>query len=230
MMTLRVEEEKAFSLNYWFIMKGFFLFACKISISNSVYMKLRLLTLLFYFLFQLGCSDNGNSSLRTPKDGPEEVEDSSKRKTLLPVNEDAIVTSDRNLEEIMSDFRSPIDAYPFIDQKEAIVRKNGRTYRRGLENEPFSGTVVQTFPDGSLSLSTTFYEGRPHGFQKRNFPNGTLASEVIFDKGVLSGVKTKWWDNGAVREEEYWSGGKYKGRRLWDTEGRMTREELVQDF
>ena len=58
----------------------------------------------------------------------------------------------------MGDFAGPIDTYPVIDQDETVVRQNGRTYRRGLEDEPFNGTVVETFPDGSLSLSTTFYQ------------------------------------------------------------------------
>ena len=129
----------------------------------------------------------------------------------------------------MKDFSGPINTYPVIDQAETLVRKNGRTYRRGLEDEPFNGTVVETFPDGSLSLSTTFFEGKPHGFQKRNFPNGVLAMEVFFDKGVLAGTKTKRWRNGQIREEEYWSGGKFKGRRLWDPEGRLTREEMVPE-
>jgi antitoxin component YwqK of YwqJK toxin-antitoxin module len=53
--------------------------------------------------------------------------------------------------------------------------------------------------------------------------------EVFFDKGILSGTKTKKWRNGQIREEEYWSGGKFKGRRLWDAEGRLTREEMVPE-
>ena len=32
---------------------------------------------------------------------------------------------------------------------------------------------------------------------------------------------------GKIREEEYWSEGEFFGRRLWDQEGRMIREELV---
>ena len=153
----------------------------------------------------------------------------AEQSNLSPRSANSFVSSDRGIDEIMGDFAGPIDTYPVIDQDETVVRQNGRTYRRGLEDEPFNGTVVETFPDGSLSLSTTFYQGKPHGYQKRNFPDGTLALEVFFDKGILSGTKTKRWRNGQIREEEYWSDGKFKGRRLWDAEGRLTREEMVPE-
>ena len=63
--------------------------------------------------------------------------------------------------------------------------------------------------------------------QVKFFESGNRALEASFDQGVLSGVKTRWWKNGAVREEEYWDGGEYKGRKLWDETGRLIREELL---
>lgn len=184
--------------------------------------------LLFAILLSSGCSDDGATEISRPKPSVEPLGGSVDPNPFVrPDN--SFVSSDRGLAEIMEDFAGSIDTYPVIDQDETVVRQNGRTYRRGLEDEPFNGTVVETFPDGSLSLSTTFYQGKPHGFQKRNFPNGILALEVFFDKGVLSGTKTKRWRNGQIREEEYWSDGQFKGRRLWDSEGRLTREEMVPE-
>ncbi len=184
--------------------------------------------LLFAILLSFGCSDDGTIEIPQPK---ELLESQSAPVDSSPQSppRNSFVSSDRGVDAIMKDFSGPIDTYPVIDQAETLVRKNGRTYRRGLEDEPFNGTVIETFPDGSLSLSTTFFEGKPHGFQKRNFPNGVLAMEVFFDKGVLAGTKTKRWRNGQIREEEYWSDGKFKGRRLWDPEGRLTREEMVPE-
>jgi hypothetical protein len=184
--------------------------------------------LLFAILLSFGCSDKGSTEIPQAKDTLETQSEPADASPLVrPRN--SFASSDRSVDAIMNDFAGPIDTYPVIDQGETLVRKNGRTYRRGLEDEPFSGTVVETFADGSLSLSTTFFEGKPHGFQKRNFPNGVLAMEVFFDKGVLAGTKTKRWRNGQIREEEYWSDGKFKGRRLWDPEGRLTREEMVPE-
>ena len=184
--------------------------------------------LLFAILLSSGCSDDGASEISQPKPFDEPP---GEAQNLNPYADPSnlFVSSDRDIEEILGDFAGPIDTYPVIDQDETVVRQNGRTYRRGLEDEPFNGTVIETFPDGSLSLITTFYQGKPHGFQKRNFPNGNLALEVFFDKGILSGTKTRRWSNGQIREEEYWSEGKFKGRRLWDVEGRLTREEMVAE-
>ena len=184
--------------------------------------------LLFAILLSSGCSEDGETEIPQSKPSVEPLGGSvDPNPYVRPAN--SFVSSDRGLAEIMGDFAGSINTYPVIDQDETVVRQNGRTYRRGLEDEPFNGTVVETFPDGSLSLSTTFYQGKPHGFQQRNFPDGNLALEVFFDKGVLSGTKTRRWRNGQIREEEYWSEGKFKGRRLWDAEGRLTREEMVPE-
>ena len=192
-------------------------------------MIVRLSTLPATLLLLAGCPDDS---------GPEVVDPIvPKKPNSKPFTEDRAVrveaprfaSNDRKLGEIMEDFSGSIDAYPLVDQAETIMKKNGRLYRRGIEDEPFTGTVVESFPNGSLSLSTTFYEGKPHGSQTRNFPSGAMASEIFFDKGVLSGTKTKWWKNGRMREEEYWSDGKFRGRRLWDEIGRLIREEIVPE-
>ena len=177
------------------------------------------------------CSDQVEE---TDLPAPEPLEDPSSRtvareEEVFQEGASDFISDDRSLGEIMEDFGSSIDTYPTVDQQETIMKKNGRLYRRGLEDEPFTGSVVETFPDGSLALSTTFHQGKPHGFQKRNFPDGKSASEVLFDKGVLSGTRTKWWKNGRLREQEYWSDGKLKGRRLWDDEGRLVREEIFPE-
>ena len=207
----------------------FFLFACKVSIARMKEMIVRLSTLPATLLLLAGCPDDS---------GPEVVDPIvPKKPNSKPFTEDRAVrveaprfaSNDRKLGEIMEDFSGSIDAYPLVDQAETIMKKNGRLYRRGIEDEPFTGTVVESFPNGSLSLSTTFYEGKPHGSQTRNFPSGAMASEIFFDKGVLSGTKTKWWKNGRMREEEYWSDGKFRGRRLWDEIGRLIREEIVPE-
>ena len=174
-----------------------------------------------------GCSDDGDREVTDPV-GPDKRVDKSKPVQREIVREEPrFASNDRKLEEVMEDFDGPIETFPTVDQGETIMKKNGRLYRRGLQDDPFTGTVVEAFPDGSLSLITTFYQGKPHGFQKRSFPGGAIASEIFFDKGILSGTKSKWWKSGQVREEEYWSDGKFRGRRLWDETGRLVREEIV---
>ena len=137
------------------------------------------------------------------------------------------VSNDRILKEIFSDYEKPLNSFPQIWQDEAVVQKNGRLYRENITDEPFTGTVVESFDDGSISLETSYYRGLPHGQQVRNFPNGQRALEVNFDQGSIVGTKSRWWPNGVLREEGYWSEQKFLGRRLWDQTGRLIKEEIV---
>ena len=187
-------------------------------------MNFRFPFLFLALLLIAGCSDDGDREVVVP---PKRMDKPEPNEPVIPREEPRFFSNDRNLEEIMEDFSGSIETFPTVDQGETIMKKNGRLYRRGIEDEPFTGTVVEAFPDGSLSLSTTFYQGKPHGFQKRSFPGGVMASEIFFDKGMLAGTGSKWWENGQIREEEYWSNGKFMGRRLWDEAGRLIREEIV---
>ena len=190
-------------------------------------MNIRFPFLFLAVLLIAGCSEDGDREVVVPAGSPKRVDKPEPDERGIVREEPRFVSSDRDLAEIMEDFAGSIDTFPTVDQGETTMKKNGRLYRRGLEDEPFTGTVVESFPDGSLSLSTTFYQGKPHGFQKRSFPGGVMASEIFFDKGILSGTKSKWWKSGHIREEEYWDGGKFRGRRLWDEAGRLIREEIV---
>ena len=190
-------------------------------------MNIRFPFLFLAFLLIAGCSDDGDGEVVVPSAPPNRADKPDPNERGVVQEEPRFVSDDRSIEEIMEDFAGSIDTFPMVDQGETVMKKNGRLYRRGLEDEPFTGTVVESFPDGSLSLSTTFYQGKPHGFQKRSFTNGEMAAEIFFDKGMLSGTRSKWWENGQIREEEYWSNGKFMGRRLWDEAGRLIREEIV---
>jgi antitoxin component YwqK of YwqJK toxin-antitoxin module len=136
------------------------------------------------------------------------------------------ISEDRTEEEIMTDYEKPLRSYPTISRAESKTGKDGLLYRDGLE-VPFTGRLIGRFEDGSVSMEASYKDGLPHGQQIRRFPGGSPALEAIFDHGILSGVKTKWWGQGIIREEEYWSEGQYRGRRLWDQEGRLLREEIV---
>ena len=136
------------------------------------------------------------------------------------------VSKDRTEDQIIKDFPKPVRTYPSISQDEVEVHDGGVLYRKNI-NRPFTGRVIEKFKDGTVSLESSYLDGLPHGQQLRRFKSGKPALEAIFDQGILSGIKTKWWRNGNIREEEYWSEGKFFGRRLWDESGRMIREEMV---
>ena len=136
------------------------------------------------------------------------------------------VSNDRKQADILSDYKKPLNSYPAITSNESKARKDGLIYRDGIET-PFTGRIIDRFDDGAVMMDSSYLEGQPHGLQARYFKNGNPALEATFDKGTLSGIKSRWWENGLIREEEYWSEGRYRGRRLWDEVGRLIREEIT---
>jgi hypothetical protein len=186
-------------------------------------MRSNILSFLLITFYFYGCSTEDRESYTQSTD----VLVVDKEKRIDPVTDDRFVSKDRDIDKIFSDFDKPVRSFPTIEQAETATMKNGRLYRNDLWEDPFTGTVVERFSDGSLSLETSYYRGLPHGQQIRNFSSGQRALEAHFDQGVLVGVQSRWWPNGQVREKAYWSEGKYIGRRLWDRTARLIKEEIV---
>lgn len=183
---------------------------------------LEVLCSILIFLLILSCSESKEEVAYQHSDdnvSPKETEVSDAKESLF-------VSKDRTKEEIMMDYEKPLRSYPTISSSESRTGEDGLIYRNGLEI-PFTGRMIGRFEDGTISMEASYKDGLPHGQQLRRFPDGSPALEAIFDNGILSGIKTKWWGKGIIREEEYWSDGKYRGRRLWDQEGRLKREEIV---
>ena len=129
--------------------------------------------------------------------------------------------------ELLTDFEKPLHSYPQIKSSMASYRDDGLLYRKGIDT-PFSGRLVDLSAQGVALLEVSFLDGQPHGQQLRRNEDGSLAMEAIFQHGVLVGIKTAWWPSGLVKEEEYWDEGTYKGRRVWEENGRLVKEERVR--
>ncbi len=185
---------------------------------NSIILSILLVT-----LFLCGCgSEEGVFPVETEENSV--GEDVTREESVV---DKRFVSKDRGLDKIFADFEKPVESFPTISQDESVIQKNGRLYRKDILDTPFTGTLIENFPDGTRSLTTSYYRGLPHGHQLRNFPNGQRALEASFDQGVLVGVKSRWWPNSILREEAYWSEGRYIGRRLWDRTGRLIKEEVI---
>ena len=55
------------------------------------------------------------------------------------------VSRDRDLKNIFSDYEKPLQNYPQIWQDEAVIQKTEG--RENITDEPFTGTVVESFED-----------------------------------------------------------------------------------
>ena len=129
--------------------------------------------------------------------------------------------------ELLKDFDKPLSSYPLIDSTIAAYKKDGLLYRDDIQ-DPFTGRLIDKNKNGVDVLEVSFLHGQPHGQQIRRNDDGTIVMEAFFEHGTLSGIKTKWWPNGRIKEEEYWQNGNYKGRCIWDENGRLVKEERVK--
>lgn len=179
----------------------------------------RSLETLFLF-FLLSCGSPQESGTESPAEPAKEI------KMQNDVSTARFLSKDRNTNEILADFEKPLISYPSIRSSESNTGTDGLVYREGIET-PFTGRIIDRFEAGGIRLDSSYLDGQPHGMQVRYYENGKPALEATFDNGRLSGIKSRWWENGMLREEEYWSEGKYQGRRLWDEVGRLTTEELL---
>ena len=177
-----------------------------------------IVTLLFSLL--ISCGPNQESGTESPvkpnKEANKQIESNSAR----------FISKDRKKEEILADYDKPLVSYPAITSNESSTGTDGLVYREGIET-PFTGRIIDRFESGEIKVDSSYLEGQPHGMQVRYYDNGKPALEATFDNGRLSGIKSRWWENGLIREEEYWSEVKYRGRRLWDESGRLTKEEIL---
>ena len=180
------------------------------------------LLVLFVACFS-GCSDSKN--LDVSKDSNEQKIE-SKDSNHSDVKGFSFESRDRTVEKILVDYEKPIETYPRISSRESKTDQSGVVYRDGL-NEPFTGRVVDHFPDGKIKHESTYLNGQHHGLQVKYFENGNRSFEATFDNGTLSGITSRWWPNGLKRQEDFWSEGKFYGRKLWDATGRLVREERI---
>ena len=94
--------------------------------------------ILLFLLF--GCGEEGNDV----KDTDSKAEDLTKPRSKLKITSMTLVSKDRKIEKILSDFAKPLNSYPTIFQDNTTIRKmEGCT--ENLLDEPFTGTVVKIF-------------------------------------------------------------------------------------
>jgi len=179
------------------------------------------------FLGLLGCGSDEPEEVKpvSPDPAPDSVVSREPKPDVPDLT--YIPGSDRDASEIMRDFGQPISTLPVMDSNQSVLGQDGKVYFPDGEGGLFTGKLRELYPDGRPAFESSYLEGVPHGNQLRWHESGHLALESLFEHGRLVGVKTRWWPDGRKREEEYWGDGRFRGRRLWDSMGRLTREELM---
>jgi antitoxin component YwqK of YwqJK toxin-antitoxin module len=91
---------------------------------------------------------------------------------------------------------------------EDVELKGGITYEKSSD-DPYTGAVIETYPDGNTRYEKHFVEGLPDGIYTRYFHNGKKSAEVTFIDGNSGGYKL-WYEDGTLQAEKSDSAGMQK--------------------
>lgn len=102
--------------------------------------------------------------------------------------------------------------------------RGGLLYRKGAV-EPFTGVMLERYPDGALLSRSTVVAGRLHGLSEGWYPDGRLQVREHFVRGVSQGERIKWHANGATQSVAAIVEGQLHGPFLrWHENGVLAEE------
>jgi antitoxin component YwqK of YwqJK toxin-antitoxin module len=107
-----------------------------------------------------------------------------------------------------------------------IAKTNGLIWKAGDVN-PFSGFLMDRFPDGKVLSRSEVKNGRLDGVSLGYYTNGVLQVKEHFVAGVSDGVREKWYPDGSLQMRGSIVGGEFHGNfRRWHTNGQLS--EVMQ--
>lgn len=110
-----------------------------------------------------------------------------------------------------------------VIKSEVELRPNEGLIYHG--DQPFTGRVINTFPNGLTSGAFDYHAGKKVGYHRKWFSNGEMAFEAKWVNGMLDGVSRSWWRNGNQRSEAYHVSGRLHGPQLqWYKSGAKFKE------
>lgn len=105
-----------------------------------------------------------------------------------------------------------------------LVLEDGRLRQPG-GTTPFSGIMVEHYPDGILRSRSTVTNGLLQGLSEGWFTNAQIQVSEHFKEGVSHGLRTKWYLSGAKQSEAQIVDGELNGPfRKWHENGILSEQ------
>lgn len=124
--------------------------------------------------------------------------------------------------------------YTFTEDKKRPLPVELERDRSGLqlrENKlfdgelPFTGTVIERYPDGVLRSRSSVSNGLLQGLSQGWYTNGQLQVTEHFVAGVSHGLRSKWYPDGAKLSDATIANGKLDGRfQRWHENGTLSEQ------
>jgi antitoxin component YwqK of YwqJK toxin-antitoxin module len=113
---------------------------------------------------------------------------------------------------------------PIEASRAELALRDGRLYRT-CESQPFTGSMVEKYPDGTGRSRSAISAGLLHGISEGCHTNGALAVREHFREGVSHGVRTKWYASGAKMSEATIAKGQLHGTfKSWHENGAVAEQ------
>ena len=183
----------------------------------------KLLAAMFVALLMVGCGEEEVLNNKTAEDGPSceacvdccasEVESPSKVTDTSKEVQEKALTKVPNREVS-------------IDELE---KREGAWYAKG-ETEPFTGTEIGYYEDGSKSWEVPLVDGKTQGTRIEYYKNGPKKRETTWVDGNQHGLQTSWHENGQKSSETNIKDGRRDGPgRWWYKNGQKRSEGNFKD-
>lgn len=118
---------------------------------------------------------------------------------------------------------------PLTVQRTNLLLRGGLLYQQGAQG-PFSGLMVEHYPDGAVQSRSIVLRGQLNGISEGWHTNGQLQIREQFTNGVSHGLRTKWHPSGARMSESTVVAGKISGTfRRWHDNGVLAEEIQMRD-
>lgn len=119
---------------------------------------------------------------------------------------------------------SPVPKEPASELVVRLTQRDGRLYSPE-STEPFTGWMVDYFPDSTLKSRSWVSMGLLDGVSEGWHTNGVLQVREQFARGVGEGPVTKWYSDGVKQSEGTARHGTLEGLfRRWHTNGTPSEE------
>ncbi len=104
-----------------------------------------------------------------------------------------------------------------------MVERDGVWYKPNSDS-PFSGVLIDSYPNGQKKFEAKVYRGKQHGKQTHWFENGQVQEYSYFEEGNKNGKIDIWHENGQKAMEGEIKYGKITDdTKTWDFNGNVIK-------
>ena len=185
-------------------------------------MKATLLSL-FIALLMVGCGEEEVVNNKTAEEGPS-----------CEACADCLVSESETPSKVTEISNEAQEKAPTnVPKREVLIheleKREGAWYAKG-EAEPFTGTEVGYYEDGSKSWEVPLVDGKTQGTRIEYYKDGQKKREIPWVDGKRHGLQTSWYENGQKKAEEKYKDGKKDGLATeWHKNGQKRLEANHKD-